>query len=243
MEGSKLAPPFLQKGLIMNDFREFQKQYNDYLQHGLPYADDYICHHGVKGMHWGIRRYQNPDGSLTAEGKARYGTQENFEKYQNTIKKGASAGTAVAGPIGGMIGGAIATHKANKQLKEDLKKKDKNETEGQPKKLDPEAEKRKQQYIQKQNKQIAEAKKIDLEKVRNSFKTDEMKDKWQRAVETDKFDIDFLERAREDWEELAKGTENEEAARKKQLKDYADYLQEKELKHSVEDVLEKFGII
>lgn len=34
-----------------------------------------------------------------------------------------------------------------------------------------------------------------------------------------------------------------EAARKKLLKDYADYLQEKELKHSVEDVLEKFGII
>lgn len=195
----------------MNDFREFSKAYNDYLQHGLPYAEDYIYHHGVKGMHWGIRRYQNPDGSLTAEGKARYGTQENFEKYQNTIQKGTSAGTAVAGPLGGMIGGAIATHKANKQLKEDMKKKDKNEIEGQPKKLDPEAEKRKQQYIQKQNKQIAEAKKIDLEKVRNSFKTDEMKDKWQKAVETDKFDIDFLERAREDWEELASGTENEEA--------------------------------
>lgn len=31
-----------------------------------------IYHHGVKGMHWGIRRYQNPDGSLTAEGKERY---------------------------------------------------------------------------------------------------------------------------------------------------------------------------
>lgn len=31
-----------------------------------------IYHHGVKGMHWGIRRYQNPDGSLTAEGKKRY---------------------------------------------------------------------------------------------------------------------------------------------------------------------------
>lgn len=31
-----------------------------------------IYHHGVKGMHWGIRRYQNTDGSLTAEGKERY---------------------------------------------------------------------------------------------------------------------------------------------------------------------------
>ena len=31
--------------------------------------EDYLEHHGVKGMHWGIRRYQNADGSLTEEGK------------------------------------------------------------------------------------------------------------------------------------------------------------------------------
>ena len=28
-----------------------------------------LIHHGVKGMKWGVRRYQNPDGSLTAKGK------------------------------------------------------------------------------------------------------------------------------------------------------------------------------
>lgn len=29
-------------------------------------------HHGIKGMRWGVRRYQNKDGSLTPRGKKRY---------------------------------------------------------------------------------------------------------------------------------------------------------------------------
>lgn len=33
--------------------------------------DTYIYHHGIKGMKWGIRRYQNKDGSLTPAGKKR----------------------------------------------------------------------------------------------------------------------------------------------------------------------------
>lgn len=34
---------------------------------------DYICHYGIKGQTWGIRRYQNADGSLTEEGRQHYG--------------------------------------------------------------------------------------------------------------------------------------------------------------------------
>ena len=31
--------------------------------------DEELYHHGIKGMKWGIRRYQNPDGSLTPAGR------------------------------------------------------------------------------------------------------------------------------------------------------------------------------
>lgn len=33
---------------------------------------DALCHSGTKGMKWGVRRYQNEDGSLTEEGRLRY---------------------------------------------------------------------------------------------------------------------------------------------------------------------------
>lgn len=37
-------------------------------------GEEYLVHHGILGMHWGIRRYQNKDGTLTAAGKKHYST-------------------------------------------------------------------------------------------------------------------------------------------------------------------------
>ena len=39
--------------------------------------DSYIAHHGIIGMKWGVRRYQNKDGTLTNAGKARYSTDSD----------------------------------------------------------------------------------------------------------------------------------------------------------------------
>ena len=33
---------------------------------------NYLAHFGIKGQKWGVRRFQNADGTLTAEGRARY---------------------------------------------------------------------------------------------------------------------------------------------------------------------------
>ena len=38
----------------------------------INYEEEYLAHHGTKGQRWGVRRFQNSDGSLTAAGKRRY---------------------------------------------------------------------------------------------------------------------------------------------------------------------------
>lgn len=51
--------------------------------------NNYIEHHGVKGQRWGVRRYQNADGSLTEKGKTRINkTKTKVEKmYDKMIHK------------------------------------------------------------------------------------------------------------------------------------------------------------
>jgi GNAT superfamily N-acetyltransferase len=46
----------------------------------------YLKHHGVLGQRWGVRRYQNKDGSLTDEGKKHYMYRDR------TIKAGKTKG-------------------------------------------------------------------------------------------------------------------------------------------------------
>ena len=49
-----------------------------------------ITHSGIKGMKWGVRRYQNEDGTLTEAGKKRYARdarEKEFNKYDESTGK------------------------------------------------------------------------------------------------------------------------------------------------------------
>lgn len=45
----------------------------------------YLEHHGIKGMSWGRRRWQNPDGSLTAAGREHYGVGQGGNKRMERL--------------------------------------------------------------------------------------------------------------------------------------------------------------
>lgn len=54
-------------------------------------------HHGIKGMRWGVRRFQNKDGSLTPAGKKRYGSADvkagsSPERSKPSLLRGKSGG-------------------------------------------------------------------------------------------------------------------------------------------------------
>ena len=59
--------------------------------------NDTLTHWGIKGMKWGVRRFQNKDGSLTPAGKKRYdndGPEETKEEYEARKQKALKSGNA-----------------------------------------------------------------------------------------------------------------------------------------------------
>lgn len=69
--------------------------------------DVYLMHHGIKGQKWGVRRYQNPDGTLTKEGKERYGSLSSYYQKKTAIRNVGAAAASTAGMVGsyaGMLG-------------------------------------------------------------------------------------------------------------------------------------------
>lgn len=72
---------------------------------------DYLYHHGIKGQRWGVRRYQNKDGSYTSAGKKRYADMSPSEKRaydreRNRRREKIKAGLKVAATAA-IIGGTL----------------------------------------------------------------------------------------------------------------------------------------
>ena len=70
----------------------------------------YLAHHGTKGQKWGVRKYQNPDGSLTPLGRAHYGVGQTAKAGKNAgavvgkeVKKTGSAVTNAAKKAYGVV--------------------------------------------------------------------------------------------------------------------------------------------
>ena len=91
---------------------------------GLPYSDE-IYHHGIPGQKWGVRRFQNPDGSLTSEGRKRYskGGGERTTKVPKTgahksgkdfVKGAAAVSVKAASRLGEGIARGVKTKLAEK---------------------------------------------------------------------------------------------------------------------------------
>ncbi len=70
---------------------------------------DYVLvHHGVKGMRWGVRRFQNANGNLTAAGQKRYRTSDEGERTSKS--KGLSSRQKTAIKVGAaFVAASLAT--------------------------------------------------------------------------------------------------------------------------------------
>ena len=80
-----------------------------------------LLHSGVKGMKWGIRRYQNKDGSLTNAGKKRYNKEMEKLRAEKRVLKTQAATKAKLDKL-------AAAEKENEELKKSLTAKPKDES-------------------------------------------------------------------------------------------------------------------
>ena len=82
----KLSQIKIPKKLSLEEIEEIQKE-EEKMKHSIDYTANHLEHWGVLGMKWGVRRYQNKDGSLTSEGRARYKNLTDKKTVKQVFKE------------------------------------------------------------------------------------------------------------------------------------------------------------
>lgn len=81
-----------------------------------------LAHHGIPGQKWGIRRYQNYDGSYTQAGMKRYNKSlEEYGKKDAAYKEAKKAYKSGTGSEAEMVNKKVERKQAKKQLDKDYK--------------------------------------------------------------------------------------------------------------------------
>lgn len=81
-------------GFVFNKYIKKSKLQHSATSDGQYFwINDSLVHHGIKGQKWGIRRYQNEDGTYTEEGRERYGigsknpTSKQIKRLKSDLKE------------------------------------------------------------------------------------------------------------------------------------------------------------
>lgn len=176
-------------------------------------SEDELAHWGILGMRWGRRRYQNSDGSLTAEGRERYGVSEG----RDTRGDGNSGSGKSSTRNSRGTGNSGHSERLNKKEAAKAKKQDEKEKKAEERKTEEKkAEEKKPDDTTNERKTKLDGKSLDDISDKN------LKDRLERMRNEDAYDKMMVERG---YVQVEKYSDmDRKISELKKQKEYADLV-------------------